>query len=48
MTETFTTTLKSQWFHFQKGYVKIDIQANDLDTFVKIVNHIKQLEEIAE
>ena len=48
MTGTYTTTLKSQWFHFQKGYVKVDIQANDLNTFVKVVKHIKQLEEIVD
>lgn len=48
MTETYTTTLKSQWFYFQKGYVKVDIQANDLDTFVKVVNHIKQLDVIVD
>ena len=48
MTETYTTTLKSRWGYIEKGYVKVDIQANDLDTFVKVVKHIKQLEEIVD
>ena len=48
MTETYTTILKNSYFSYQKKYCKIKIDANDLDTFIKIVEHLKALKELRE
>ena len=45
MNDTYRTTLSNGYFNFQKKYCRIKIEANDLDTFVKIVKHCEQMEE---
>lgn len=45
MDETYKIRLSNGYFDFQRKYCSIKIEANDLDTFVKLVKHCKQLEE---
>lgn len=45
MTETYETIISNGYFSFQKKYCKVTIEANDLDAFVKIVEHCKSLKE---
>ena len=45
MGETYRIKLSNGYFIFQKKYCSIRIEANDLDTFVKLVKHCKQLKE---
>lgn len=48
MTETYKTVLSNEYFDFQKKYVQIEIKANDIDVFSKIVKHLKELDEFDE
>ncbi len=45
MDETYKISLSNGYFDFQEKYCSIKIEANNLDTFVKLVKHCKQLEE---
>lgn len=47
-TDGFVTTLSNNYFNFNKKYVKIKVEANDVDTFVKIVKYIEKLDELQE
>lgn len=48
MTEMYTTIIRNDYFSDQKKYYKVEIEASDLDTFIKIVKHLKTLKELQE
>lgn len=48
ITDGFVTVLSNKYFNFNKKYVKIKVEANDVDTFVKIVKYIEKLDELQE
>ena len=48
MSGKYTTVLTNNYFSFSDKYVSIQIQANDLDTFVKVVKYCEELEEVKE
>ena len=48
MAGTYVTVLSNKYFSFNDKYVSIKIEANDLDTFVKVVKHCEELEELKE
>lgn len=48
MTETYRTVISSKYFSFSKKYCKVSIEANDLNTFCKIVEHCKSLDEFSD
>ena len=48
MTATYTTSIKSNYFSLRGKYFTIKIESNDLDMFVKIVEHCKELENLNE
>lgn len=48
MTETYRTVISNKYFSFSKEYCKVSIEANDLETFCKIVEHCKSLAEFSD
>ena len=48
MTEKYTTIIKNDYFTHQKPFVSVKVEANDLATFVKVVEHLKALPEFME
>lgn len=47
-TNGFVTVLSNNYFDFNGKYVKIKVEANDIDTFAKIVKYIEKLDELQE
>ena len=47
-TINFVTRLSNDYFTFDKKYVGIKVEANDIDTFTKIVKYIQKLDELQE
>lgn len=41
--EKYKTSFENGYYCFQKGYCKVIIEANDLNNFVEMVEHIKTL-----
>ncbi len=47
-TSKFVTRLSNDYFTFDKKYVRIKVEANDINTFAKIVKYIEKLDELQE
>ena len=48
MTEKYSTIIRNDYFTHQKRFVSVKVEANDLNTFVKVVEHLKALKEFEE
>lgn len=48
MTEKYSAIIGNDYFTYQKRFVSVKVEANDLNTFVKVVEHLKELKEFEE